>query len=312
MNLLNIKEIAEKINDLGATHQPTLFHVERQVERDGIEMGVLENGLPYLSERGLAKMCGIHRAVLNRLAANWTDERTKPRGKAIEALLETSGFNNPTLFISCEVEGIQINAYTEPVCLAVLEYYAFDASERKEAAQHAFRTLARKTFRTFVYEAVGYSPKNRFIENWKHYVDRIDMTKSSVPTGYFCIFSEIAPMIVPLIQEGLPISDKIIPDISVGKAWSKYWTDQGLDALCGERIHFEHNYPAYYPQAKSNPQPAWAYPELALGLFRQWLRTNYIETKLPKYLSDKAKAGILPANKVPSVLMTLQGTKVLS
>lgn len=311
MNPINIKEIAAKITDLSATQQPTLFHVERQVERDGIEMGVLENGLPYLSERGLAEMCGIHRAVLNRLAANWTEERTKPRGKAIDSLLTPSGFSNPTLFISCEVDGHPINAYTEPVCLAVLEYYAFDSAERKEAALHAFRTLARKTFRTFVYEAVGYSPKNRFIENWKHYVDRVDMTKSSVPTGYFCIFSEIAPMIVPLIQEGLPISDKIIPDISVGKAWSKYWVDQELDSLCGERIHFAHNYPAYYPQAKSNPQPAWAYPELALGIFRQWLRTNYIETKLPKYLLDKAKAGFLPASKVPAVLMNLQATKAL-
>lgn len=311
MNSNNIKEIAEKIHSLSATQQPTLFHVELQVERDGVEMGVLENGLPYLSERGLAKMCGIHRAVLNRLAANWFDERTKPRGKAIDKLLASSGFDNPTLFIPCEVDGQQINAYTEPVCLAVLEYYAFDASEQKEAAQHAFRTLARKTFRAFVYEAVGYSPKNRFIENWKHYVDRVDMVKSSVPTGYFCIFSEIAPMIVPLIQERLPISDKIIPDISVGQTWSKYWVDQNLDSLCGNRIRYEHNYPAYYPQAKSNPQPAWAYPELALGLFRQWLRTNYIETKLPKYLSDKAKAGLLPASKIPDVLTNLQATKAL-
>ena len=118
-------------------------------------------------------------------------------------------------------------------------------------------------------------------------------------------------MIVPLIQEGLPISDKIIPDISVGQTWSKYWVDQNLDSLCGNRIRYEHNYPAYYPQAKSNPQPAWAYPELALGLFRQWLRTNYIETKLPKYLSDKAKAGLLPASKIPDVLTNLQATKAL-
>ena len=82
MNSSNIKEIAAKINSLGAPQNPTLFHVERQVERDGVEMGVLENGLPYLSERGLSKMCGIHRTVLNRLAVNWIDERTKPRGKA--------------------------------------------------------------------------------------------------------------------------------------------------------------------------------------------------------------------------------------
>lgn len=30
--------------------QPELFHVEKQVEFDGVEMGVLENGVPYLTE----------------------------------------------------------------------------------------------------------------------------------------------------------------------------------------------------------------------------------------------------------------------
>lgn len=310
-NPLKIKEISRKIEVLGATQERGLFHVEKQIERDGIEMGVLENGLPYLSERGLAKMCGIHRAVLNRLASNWNEEKHKPRGQAIQTLLAPSGFHGDTLYIPCEVDGKPTNAYTEPVCLAVLEYYAFDSSEQKSNAQHAFRTLARKTFRTFVYEAVGYNPQNQFLENWKHYVDRVDLTRSSVPTGYFCIFSEIAPMIVPLIQGGLPVSDKIIPDISVGKIWSNYWNEQNLDEVCGNRIRYDHNYPEYYPQAKSNPQPAWAYPEVALGLFRQWLRTNYIETKLPKYLSDKAKSGLISNDKLPAVLNNLQTKKSL-
>lgn len=149
-NPLKIKEISRKIEVLGATQERGLFHVEKQIERDGIEMGVLENGLPYLSERGLAKMCGIHRAVLNRLASNWNEEKHKPRGQAIQTLLAPSGFHGDTLYIPCEVDGKPTNAYTEPVCLAVLEYYAFDSSEQKSNAQHAFRTLARKTFRTFV------------------------------------------------------------------------------------------------------------------------------------------------------------------
>ena len=297
--------------DLGASAESTLFHVEKQIERDGIEMGVLENGMPYLSERGLAKMCGISRTVLNRLASSWEEERDKPRGRAIAKLLKPSGFSGSTLFIACEVNSKPTNAYIEPVCLALLEYYAFDASEQKLAAQNAFRTLAKVTFRKFVYEAVGYSPETQFIENWKHYADRIDLTKSSVPVGYFCIFSEIAPMIVPLIQAGLPVTDKIIPDISVGKTWSTFWTEQNLDELCGARIRYEHNYPAYYPQAKSNPQPAWAYPEVALGIFRQWLRTNYIEKKLPKYLAVKAKAGLINSEKVSVVLENMKPASVL-
>lgn len=44
----------------GATPlQQELFHVERQIEIDGVEMGVLENGIPYLTGRGLERMCGV-------------------------------------------------------------------------------------------------------------------------------------------------------------------------------------------------------------------------------------------------------------
>ena len=35
--------------------QGELFHVEKQAEINGIEMGVLENGMPYLTESGLAR-----------------------------------------------------------------------------------------------------------------------------------------------------------------------------------------------------------------------------------------------------------------
>ena len=66
--------------------QTELFVVERQIEIDGVEMGVLENGLPFLTESGLARMCGIDRKVLNRLAANWLVERHKPRGEGDYAI----------------------------------------------------------------------------------------------------------------------------------------------------------------------------------------------------------------------------------
>ena len=59
------KKIPKKINKSGPPIQMKLFNVEKQVEHDGVEMGVLENGIPYLTESGLARMCGIDRKVLN-------------------------------------------------------------------------------------------------------------------------------------------------------------------------------------------------------------------------------------------------------
>ena len=73
--------------------QGCLFQVEKQCEIDGIEMGVLENGIPYLTEAGLARMCGIDRKVLNRLAIEWPIEKTKPRGMSINSLLNQAGFD---------------------------------------------------------------------------------------------------------------------------------------------------------------------------------------------------------------------------
>jgi hypothetical protein len=273
--------------------QGDLFHVEKQLVIDGVEMGVLENGIPYLSESGLARMCGIDRKVLNRLAVNWDDEQVKPRGRAISQLLSELGYSEGTLFLKSEHKGSEINAYTEPVCLALLEYYAFMAEEKRDEAVHAYRTLARTTFRVFIYNAVGYSPEQRVLDSWKHFHDRVDMTLDAVPDGYFSVFREIAAMIVPMIRAGVMISDRVVPDISVGKAWSLHWTDSNFEKGHGERVKYDHEYPLYYPQAKSNPQPSFAYPDSALGIFRAWLRNNYIINKFPTYLLGQTKKGTI-------------------
>ena len=280
--------------------QQDLFHIEKQVEIDGIEMGVLENGIPYLTERGLARMCGIDRKTLNELAVNWQEEKLKDRGMAINEMLEKSGYLEHTLFLKSELNGVIVNAYTEPVCLAILEYYAFVAKDRREDAIHAFRTLARTTFRTFIYQATGYNPNQKALDSWKHFHDRVDMVLDAVPVGYFSVFREIASMIVPMIRSGIMISDKVVPDISVGKAWSAHWESNGLSFTYGERIKYNHEYPLYYPQSKSNPQPSFAYPDSALGVFRAWLRETYIAKKFPDYLIRQAQQGKIPdpvANK---------------
>ena len=295
-----------KSTDMVPTNsQGTLFHVETQIEKDGIEMGVLDNGVPYLTESGLARMCGVDRKVINRLAINWAEEKEKPRGSKIQELLSESGYSDDNLYLKAEIKGVEINAYTEPVCLALLEYYAFLADEKRDQATNAFRTLAKVTFRTFIYQQVGYNPEQRALESWRHFHDRIDMTSDVVPDGYFSVFREIAAMIVPMIKEGVIISDKVIPDISVGKAWSSFWVENDYDTVIGPRIKFDHSYPSYYPQAKSNPQPSYAYPDNALGIFRTWLKTHYIKNKLPTYLLNQKNKGNIPALTASKALQAL-------
>lgn len=296
--------MSKKTNDLviASEDQFSLFHVEKQAEVNGIEMGVLENGVPYLTERGLARMCGIDSAALNRMAANWTEERTKPRGAEIDAMLQQSGYTEPSLYLKSEHNGTEVNAYTESVCLAILEYYAFIAEPAREQATRAYRALARHTFRDFIYSAVGYAPDRRHVDDWQHFHDRIDMTKDKAPAGYFGIFPEIASMIVPMIRNGVMISNKVVPDISVGMAWSGYWDKMGFDDKYGPKKKYDHEYPAYYPQAKSNPQAANAYPNEALGEFRRWLQDEYISKKFPRYLMAQARQKKLTRSTVDKTI----------
>jgi len=305
-----------KINNLTADSghlvttpmQGELFHVERQVEFDDVEMGVLNSGVPYLTGRGLAKMCGVDHAALHRLTTNWSDEQFKPRGRAIKQLLEQSGYREAQLFLRAELNGVLINAFTEQVCMALLEYYAFVADEKREKAAQTFRTLARVKFREFVYQAVGYSPEAAVLESWRHFHDRIDLTTSAVPNGYFCVFAQIAGLIVPMIRSGVNINHATVPDISVGRYWSEYWVENNLSSLHGERIKYSHAYPEYYPQAKSNPQPAFAYPNSAWGIFQEWLKSNYLEGQpFPKYLSGQVSKGTLSISTANKVLQTFTG-----
>ena len=56
-------------------------------------------------------------------------------------------------------------------------------------------------------------------------------------------------------------------------------------------MRYDHEYPDYYPQSKSNPQPSFCYPNGSLGAFREWLQQHYISTKFPKYLLGQTSKG---------------------
>jgi hypothetical protein len=157
----------------------------------------------------------------------------------------------------------------------------------------------------------GSAPKQDQLESWKHFHDRIDLTHSSVPSGFFCVFQESAQMIVPMIRADVIISDRVIPDISVGRVWSKYWKDNEFDLKYGRRLKYDHNYPDYYPQAASNPQPSYAYPDASLGEFRSWLRKSYIAVNLSDYILRQYKTGKLPQESASKVLKAFELERTL-
>lgn len=278
-------------------HRPQgeLFPVT-QIEVDGVQMGVLNDGTPYLTLRGLARMCGIDHTVLLRMANNWDDERDKPRGRKIQQLLDAQGYQENFLYTRTKDSSAETHAYTDAVCMAILEYYAFDSAQGAGTiALQNYRILARDSFRNFIYKRCAFDPNKQLAAGWQNFHDRVSLTYDSVPVGYFGIFKEISNMIVTLGQAGLHIDSSFVPDISVGISWSSHWKGVNGDTRFGERQKFEHNYPDYFPQAQSNPQEPWCYPDAALGEFRRWFREEYVgHGKFKNYLD-----GVVSKKKLP-------------
>ena len=276
--------------------------IAAEKEIDGVGMGVLSNGTPFLTLRGLARMCGVDSASIVRMTANWVSEPLKPREKKIRKLVREQGVDDSVAFIAVQKDGIIQHAVPAAVCMAVLEYYAFESKTTTEQAAKSYRTLARKGFADFIYAQVGYNPSGSSNIAWQQFHDRVGLAYHTVPDGYFSVFKEIADMLVTLIKEGASLGNKFIPDISVGMAWAKFWKEESLEVVYGGRKQYEHNYPDYFPQSISNPQPAYCYPDDALGEFRKWVRESYLPKKLPNYLNSKVKQGQLPAKKASAAI----------
>ncbi|MFF5868350.1 hypothetical protein [Pseudomonas sp. NPDC012596] len=273
-------------------------------EVNGIQMGVLNDTTPYLTERGLARLCGVNPKTISDLANNWSEERLKPRGRRIKQILIDHSFTSERLVIKTEQNGQKISAYPDAVCMAVLEYYAFDSdSTDTQTAQRNYRLLARKTLRDFIYESIGFSPESLKLNSWKHYHDRILLNK--LPAGYFSVFREIADIVVSAIESGLIIDSHTVPDISVGQMWANHWKKNNLSDKHGERLKHPHEYPSYFPQAAANTE-ANIYPLSALGDFRIWLEGTYLPKNFPSYLQKKITQGLIPQATAGALLLSLK------
>lgn len=281
---------------------PLDLGIEIQRDINGIEMGVLENGIPYLTQRGLSGVTGVNRSVIQAITQEWEEQHAtqvigKDRISFFKNYLFKNGYAEPKLHLESIKDGTVHYAYPDVVCMAFLEYYAFESKADSTTALENYRRFAAFGLRKFIYEALQYTPSDK----WKYHHDRVSILKDSAPVGHFTIFQEITGLIVDLISADLTVNHKTIPDISVGIAWGKYWNENNLESQYGARMLYEHNYPNYYPQSMSNPQKPNAYPDASLPHFRQWFRQVYLLTKFPKYILTKAN--LLPGGKAEATMI---------
>lgn len=277
--------------------QLDFLRIEKQIEIDGVGMGVLSDGTPFLTGRGLARICGINAGRISEMQSAWDAGGTATMATKVKEIVASRGITLSRPYIEIKQRSGTFYAYSDVLCLAVLEYYAFDAPIQSEEAKKNFRLLAGKALADFIFAQVGYDPSHSVPDEWKQFHDRVALTYNSLPRGYFGIFKELSDMIVTLGQSGLQIDSKFVPDISVGTHWANHWNDRDLAQKHGERRKYDHNFPEYFPQSKSNPQDVWCYPDSALGEFRRWLQDDYIEKgKFKKYIAQKVRDRQLPVS----------------
>ena len=205
------KELRVKNPLTPATPRQGVLDLGVEVERvvGGIEMGVLENGLPYLTQRGLAEISGAARSTIQELTQEWEAAQTSgifPRGRMafFRDYLSSKGFAEPQLFIEIRKDSSPHYAYPDLVCMAIIEYFAFEAQRTNDTAVKNFRSLARFGLQTFIYQALGYSPPDK----WKYHHDRISILHGAPPDDHFIIFNEVSGMIVDLINADLAVTTK--------------------------------------------------------------------------------------------------------
>lgn len=304
-NAINV--LAPKSSSKEISQRQGILNLQVEKDVDGIGMGVLSDGTPYLNQRGLALLCGVQNAHIGTISSQWAELEQKPRIAAIKSILLKAGFMAPAAHIEIQHAGRTHYCYPAEICLAILEYYAFDAGTNcQPEARDNFRVLAGTKLRELIYSQVGYDPYGRVPDRFKSWHDRIGLNYQSAPKGFFHVFNEAHTIIYELIQAGAEIGENVVVDISIGQHWSKFWTDNSLQLKYGERRKYPHRYPSSHPQSQSNPQESWCYPLAALGPYREWLQDVYIEGgKFSNYLKGKVSRGELPPSVAQLAISTM-------
>lgn len=125
---------------------------------------------------------------------------------------------------------------------------------------------------------------------------RLFIQRTTIPSGWFCVFQEMAQLMWQLenlgyvIPEYSPVDNtRIVPDISIGGMFCKHMRKKRFPVDSTVQ-----KYPHYYPGWKL-PVKANIYPNSWLEEFRAWFDEQWKPNRLVKYLGKK------DPNSLPSI-----------
>ncbi|MGF1461219.1 MAG: hypothetical protein ACFBSG_19595 [Leptolyngbyaceae cyanobacterium] len=249
-----------------------------------VEIGILPNGIPFMSGRELARACGISNSTLVGWGEMTPHLGDRHRAGKLAELLLTYRYQGDRLFIPIPEGTIfsgraNVSAYPYQVCLAFLDYYAFEAN--KEAARNSLRVLSEKQLPQFIVNAVigqPESPANPESAEPRSNPFQDRPLRNGIPVGYFSVIQ----LITETGQRSLLHGRSPVPPLGththIDKAWNRYWSLQGIDQRYGDRFplpqsdHHDWSCPRKY-----------VYPKAALEEFQTWLDHQYIPERFPSY-----------------------------
>jgi hypothetical protein len=231
----------------------------------GIGMGVRPDGQVFLGDDGLARLCGV----------------------AVHALQR-----HPPL-VPVPLEGALLRVHGSEVCLAVLKAHAIDSPRAKNNRQ----LLEGAGLRDLVLAQTAYDPRNRLPLGWKQFQEQVSPSYDTMQPGFFGVFKEMADVIIALGQAGIHVSSSLVPDTSVGLAWSTHWVRSNFDAMHGPRRRHEHDDADLFPQSLSKLPERWRYPAAALDEFRRWLYAVFIgQSRFQRFRGADPRQAKLPVS----------------
>ena len=190
-NKINIVTASKAKMEIASKQGSFDLGIDRERDVEGIGMGVLSDGTPYLSQRGLAALCGVQNAHIGTISSHWDDGIQKPRITTIKGILNEAGSTVANPHMEILHKGTIHFCYPAEICLAVLEYYAPDAGANiRPEARKNFRLLAGSKLKELIYSQVGYDPSGSNNEPLRKWHERIELNHQSAPSGYFSIFNE--------------------------------------------------------------------------------------------------------------------------
>ncbi len=257
-----------------------------------IDVGILPDGTPFMSGRELARACGISNSTLVGWGETTPQIGDRHRAGKLANLLATYRYQGDRLFVPIP-DGTKfggranVSAYPYQVCLAFLDYYAFEAN--KEDARNSLRLLSEKQLPQFICAAVEAPLQKAAPQPPIKPLDdpfRRRPLRNGIPIGYFEVGQVLADeqmssLLTPELRTALLTN--------IDKAWNRYWNIQQLSQQYGDRFAM--------PQRPLND---WArirqyvYPSVALATFKDWLALHYLPDRYPSYWQRKRQS-IMPA-----------------